>query len=145
MIHRFVRRFCHVKMAVDAFLKPPPLEAPKSPVSDGAGPSDAFVLPLEDKHALLAPRKASLRGFYDFLESSGETFEGGYPYDAAKWRPLQLLIREHYFVPQHSTQCEVKPLSSAAAFALDAIDNRVEPYICQKTDRESSNLSLIHI
>ena len=42
LIHRFVRRFCHVKMAVDAFLKPPPLEAPKSPVSDG-GPSDAFV------------------------------------------------------------------------------------------------------
>ena len=35
LIHRFVRRFCHVKMAVDAFLKPPPLEAPKSPVSDG--------------------------------------------------------------------------------------------------------------
>ena len=91
MIHRFVRRFCHVKMAVDAFLKPPPLEAPKSPVSD-AGPSDAFVLPLEDKHKLLAPRKASLRGFYDFLESSGETFEGGYPYDDAKWRPLQLSL-----------------------------------------------------
>jgi hypothetical protein len=91
LIHRFVRRFCHVKMAVDAFLKPPPLEAPKSPVSD-AGPSDAFVLPLEDKHKLLAPRKASLRGFYDFLESSGEKFEGGYPYDDAKWRPLQLSI-----------------------------------------------------
>ena len=90
LIHRFVRRFCHVKMAVDAFLKPP-LEAPKSPVSD-TGPSDAFVLPLEDKHKLLAPRKASLRGFYDFLESSGETFEGGYPYDQAKWRPLQLLL-----------------------------------------------------
>ena len=91
LIHRFVRRFCHVKMAVDAFLKPPPIDAPKSPVSDGAGPSDAFVLPLEDKHALLAPRKASLWGFYDFLEASGEKFEGGYPYDAAKWRPLQLL------------------------------------------------------
>ena len=29
-------------------------------------------------------------------------------------------------MPQHSTQCEVKPLSSAAAFALDAIDNRVD-------------------
>ena len=78
LIHRFVRRFCHVKMAVDAFFKPPPLEAPKSPVSD-AGPSDAFVLPLEDKHKLLAPRKASLRGFYDFLESSGEKFEGATP------------------------------------------------------------------
>ena len=92
LIHRFVRRFCHVKMAVDAFLKPPPIEAPKSPISDGAGPSDAFVLPLEDKHELLKPRKASLRGFYDFLESSGEQFEGGYPYDSAKWRPLQLLL-----------------------------------------------------
>ena len=50
------------------------------------------MLPLEDKHELLKPRKASLRGFYDFLEASGETFEGGYPYDSEKWRPLQLLL-----------------------------------------------------
>ena len=75
LIHRAVRRFCHVKMAVDAFLKPPPGSAQVARVRYVPR---AFVLPLEDKHKLWAPRRASL-GFYDFLESSGETFGGGPP------------------------------------------------------------------
>ena len=122
-IHKFFRRFSGVKVALDAFLRPPDPTSPTKSV--GQGPSTAFVLPLNDAHALLAPRAASLRGFYDFLESAGEAFQGGYPYDPAKWRPLQYLIREHYFLPDDYTRMQVRPRSSSAAFALDGIDRRV--------------------
>ena len=57
----------------------------------------------------LKPRRIPLHRLFRFLEYCGETFEGGFPYDVAKWAALQELIRNEYNVSDSQVTALCRP------------------------------------
>lgn len=51
-----------------------------------------------DEHCSAPANRHSLHKMYRFLRHKGETFDGGFPDDEAKWRPLWELLRLTFFV-----------------------------------------------
>ena len=110
-IHRVMRRFSKVRASTNAFSEKP---RPKreAVVVDLTQPRH---LPLADPGGVLKPRRAPLHRLFRFLERCGETFEGGYPYDASKWVPLQDLIRRTHARPRRKPPLDADDSRRAAA------------------------------